>query len=99
MEHVHKTIPHPSSESQGRKNLSGRPRVLSSEAVLKVKPHFPLGGGEMAGIQKKNLLEDPCTTKLVFAFGVTLQTSFKVDEPQETKGGIRFLSKLSCLRR
>ena len=53
----------------------------------------------MAGIQKKNLLEDPCTTKLVFAFGVTLQTSFKVDEPQETKGGIRFLSKLSCLRR
>lgn len=87
------TLPRP--QSQGRKNLSGSLRAIPSEVSLEVKFHFPPGGGEVAEIQKHSAGEPIHNQSSV---SLTLQTSFKVDEPQETKGDIGSLSKVSCLK-
>jgi hypothetical protein len=42
-------------------------------------------------------MEKPNTTKLVFPFPSTLQASLNVSEPQETKGDIGSLLKLSSI--
>lgn len=89
----------PRPQPQGRKNLSGSLRAIPTQVSLEVKSHFPPGGGEVGGRNtKEKLLESPYTTKAVFAFSVTLQTSFKVDEPRETQGDTGSLSKVSCLK-